>query len=429
MRIVIVSSSFPQGSSEAFLIQELLEMRKQGNDILIVPMRPLGGLVHAEAGFLEACSAIRGLVDPGILAAAFLEFLHHPLHVTGLWLRLFRQGARASIVAKNLLVFPKGLWLARLTRGWGADHIHAYWLSASSTMAMIAAKTAGIPWSATGYRWDIAENNMISWKSRSAQFFRVADRSGAEELSSLTAADGCPVVTIHSGAVLPGVGLEEFQREARAIGFQEKGTPAGRKVILMPAMFVAKKGHAYLVEALALLRDEGLAFLCLLVGDGPLKASVQAKVAEYGMSDLVEFRGAISHSALLGLMSPPFCDLVVLPSIVSAEGEKEGIPMSLIEAMAEGVPVVATDNGGIPELLEPDCGIMVQQADPRALAAGIKRVLTDNALALALVAAGQKRVLEGYAAPAIAARLLEMFAEEPGSRSELEPRRASPGRT
>jgi glycosyltransferase involved in cell wall biosynthesis len=409
MKIIVVSASLPKGASEAFLIPEILEMRKQGHDVLLVPMHPRGGRVHSEAEILDRMSLVRGLFDAGILAGSLISFLFRPRATVRTLASIVKRSRNFPILCKNLAVFPKGLWLANLARKWGAEHIHSYWISTSATLAMVAASIARRPWSATAYRWDIAENNMIAEKSQSASFIRVADRNGTDELARLTSERGCPFHTIHSGATLPDAGVNMFLDEARLLGIQETNTGIGQKSILVPAMFVPKKGHAYLVDAMALLSRKGGNFRCLFVGDGPLLEETKRRIDKAGLTSNAVFAGAVSHTALLGLMNPLFSDVVVLPSVETEDGEKEGIPMSLIEAMAQGIPVIATRTGGIPELLDDGCGIMVEQRDALSLCQAIETVFHKAPAVDAMVKNSRQRIVDDYSAPAIVARLCALF--------------------
>ena len=102
-----------------------------------------------------------------MFVAAGAEVLRHPVSVGRSFALLFRS-RNPAILAKNILVFPKGLWLAKVARKWRADHIHAHWGLTTATMAMIASEATGIPWSLTLHRGDIAAANLLSLKTDKA---------------------------------------------------------------------------------------------------------------------------------------------------------------------------------------------------------------------------------------------------------------------
>lgn len=404
MRLLFITSSLPRGPAEAFVAPEILELRHRGHEVRMVPMRPLGDVFHDDAGPLEEVSVVRPIFDFGIAAGAIGTFARRPLRTLALLWAMLRASRSVRILLKNLAVAPKGLWLAGKLRRWRPDHVHVYWASASATMAMIAAELEGVSWSLTAYRWDIAENNMLRRKAESACFCRVADRAGAAEFAQLAGLGGAGLpapLVIHSG-----VRIEAGEQES-PVGPPPRPDSTFR--ILMPALFVEKKGHRYMVEAVALLRSRGMDVHCGLAGDGPLKDEIRDAVIKAGLQDHVRFLGMLSHGVWQDELRSGRWDAIVMPSIETASGEKEGIPVSLVEAMAHGVPVITTDAGGMPELLEGGAGVLVPQRDPGALAAAVESLARDPALRDRYARAGRARVLEGFAVESVAEKLERLF--------------------
>jgi glycosyltransferase involved in cell wall biosynthesis len=139
------------------------------------------------------------------------------------------------------------------------------------------------------------------------------------------------------------------------------------------------KGFGTLVEALALLKSRGVDFRCRLLGSGPLDASLKAQAAALGVADRIEFTGAQPQDVVRGWMGE--AGLFVLPSEVAADGNRDGIPVALMEAMATGCPVVSTRVSGIPELIENDRdGLLVDPNQAQALADAMQRLLQDDEL-------------------------------------------------
>jgi glycosyltransferase involved in cell wall biosynthesis len=295
--------------------------------------------------------------------------------------------SRPRTAAKNLLVHPKALWLARRLREIGPDHVHAHWASASSTLAMVAAERARVPWSLTAHRWDIREANLLQAKARSACFVRTISEAGARELRERVAIPGWSPVVLRMGVALPTT--TAAPRDGRELR------------LLTPANLLPVKGHRYLFEALAGL--DGIALD--VAGDGPLRGELER--AARGLA--VRFLGAISHTDVLAGLEGGRWDAVVLPSAPAADGAREGVPVSLIEAMAAGVPVVSTECGAIPELVTEGSGLLVPAADPNALRAALER-LRDPQLRRGLAAAGRARVETEFDVERVAAELGERFA-------------------
>ena len=137
MRIIYVTSSLPHGKKEAFIIPEIKELKRQGHEILIVPTYPRGEVLHGDAKPLMSHAVSKPLLSAGIAKAAVRQFMENPTGASGALMCLFRSRG-SDLVLRNLVVYPKGLWLADLARDWRADHIHAHWSTVPATMAFVA---------------------------------------------------------------------------------------------------------------------------------------------------------------------------------------------------------------------------------------------------------------------------------------------------
>ena len=397
MRIVYVTSSLPHGKKEAFIVPEIRELKRRGHEVLIVPTYPRGEVLHGDVKPLLDHVVSEPLLSVGIARAAARRFKGKPSEALGALRCLF--GSRsAGVLLRNLVVYPKGLWLADLARAWRADHIHAHWSTVPATMALIASEMADLPWSITTHRFDIAEDNLLATKAKKACFVRAINRRGAQEITDRVGPDATPSV-IHMGVAMPPLTLLERQdangRVPRAV---------------VPANLLEVKGHTYLLRAVRLLADRGLRMHLDIVGDGPLRATLATQVEEMGLRDSVAFLGLLPHERLLGELQAGSWDLLVLPSIVTDAGEKEGIPVAIIEAMSCRVPVVSTTTGGIPELFEGvGEALLVPPRDPAALAEAIERLTRDHALRRRLAESGRRRVEQSFAIEQVVADLVKRF--------------------
>jgi glycosyltransferase involved in cell wall biosynthesis len=183
---------------------------------------------------------------------------------------------------------------------------------------------------------------------------------------------------------------------------------SGALTVLCAASFIARKGHTYLIQAVARLIEQGTKVRLLLAGDGELRSALEDQVARSNLSQWVAILGYVPHEKLLELYVREDIGAFVLPSL-GLDGE--GIPVSLMEAMAFGVPVISTETGGIPELLGGGAGIIVPPADPAALAAAIARLAADPDLRRRLGERGRERVEEAFSVQAVARCLAGWFAE------------------
>ena len=378
MKLLYITVSLPFGSNEEFFIPEINELLRQGHEVLIVPRSPKGAIANRDAENLYKKSLSLHLLSPLVLILAAIEFLRHPVAA----MRVFAQQLKSRnllILAKNTVVFPKGLWLASVARKWRADHIHAQWGLTTGTMAMVAGQMSGIPWSFTVHRGDIVGNNLLELKAREALFVRVISEDGI-----VLAAEVCGrplqgnIVMQHLGVEIPA---------ARRCLYPVHSPP----VLLCPASLIKRKGQEYLIEALSILRSRGQDMRLQLAGEGERRWFLESLVVQLGLEDAVEFCGQVPHKELLALYETGKVDVVVLPTL------HEGIPVCLMEAMVYGIPVVSTKTGGIPELLRDGAGIMVLPQDPEVLADAIARLIQDPALRALLGIAGRNRIEEHFA--------------------------------
>ena len=144
-----------------------------------------------------------------------------------------------------------------------------------------------------------------------------------------------------------------------------------------------KKGVEYLLRACGILKDLGLIPSLRVVGDGPLMPSLKELAAGLDLGREVEFVGAVSTEALHGLYAPD--TILVQPSVYASDGERDGIPTVIVEAMAVGTPVIATRVSGIPEIVSHnETGLLVDEKDPKALASAILHLHDDGKLCLRL---------------------------------------------
>lgn len=393
LRLLVVTQQFPQGTGEAFLVPELSEIQAQVGALFVVPRSPGRTVVHGDAAVFLPNSYVRRLVSGEALGAAFRTVVLRPRIFVQV-LRLLFRSRSAGVLFRNLGVLPKGLWLGVLAKDLQVDHIHSHWAATVSTMAMIASLVADVPWSLTTHRWDIVENNLLCEKSRSAQFVRFISRSGVK-LAGGNLSEHAKVEVIHLGVP------HRAAAEPRAVG-QEF-------TLLCAANLIEVKGHRHLLEAMAQLLRDGVKSKLLIAGRGELREALERQVAALGIEESVHFLGVVPHEKLLEKYAGGEIAAVVLPSVDLGSGHHEGIPVSLMEAMSFGIPVVSTSTGGIPELLGDDSGLLVPPADSRALARALSKLAADPHMASEIGLRGRHRVMKEFSAEDGAAKLLDLI--------------------
>ena len=178
------------------------------------------------------------------------------------------------------------------------------------------------------------------------------------------------------------------------------GVPDDAAVIGLVARFRPSKDHATLLRAFARLAPDYPRLHLALVGDGPLEPTLRRLAAELGVADRVVFAGPVP-----GALRPQIAfDVAVLSSTA------EGFPNVVVEALAAGVPVVATDVGGVRDSVEDGrTGLLVPPRDPEALAQAVARLLADPAQASCYAEAGRDRVWQDFRQDAVVERLIDLY--------------------
>jgi colanic acid/amylovoran biosynthesis glycosyltransferase len=393
MHLIYVTVALPFSFEETWIVPEILELQKQGHRVTVIPVRPGREIIHEDARLLTNTTIAEPILSLSIIGNALAEIVRAPTFALRSAL-LLATSRNVRILLKNLAVFPKGLWLARLARRRSVDHIHAHFASTNATVALVASVVSGIPWSFTAHRWDISENNLLDKKSQAAKFARAIDSRGAQELATFAGPHQHEVRVIHMGVALHPPGSERERR------------PRGPLRVLMGARFDEFKGHRYALEAVARLKAVGVDVSLQCSGDGPLKATIEKYASALGLLDRVQFPGFLDHQELLTQLRDHQWDVALLPSIETSKS-REGIPVFLIEAMAAGVPVVATNTGGILELLDGGAGVLIPQQDARAIAEALAKLATDGVLWHQLADAGVRRVRDQFTIKSTVSALLD----------------------
>lgn len=235
-----------------------------------------------------------------------------------------------------------------------------------------------------------------------APVFREADGfvANCRHFADRAVALGCDPARID--VVPSGVVLDGF-------AFRPRTPPLdGPLRIATVGRLVEKKGMAYVLEAIALLRARGMKLALRIVGDGPLRPALAAQAASLGIAEAVSFLGAQPHQVVASELAA--AHLFVAPSVRGADGSEDAAINTLKEAMATGLPVVSTWHGGIPELVEHEVsGLLVAERDAAAIAAAIADLAAAPARWPAMGRAGRDRVEDAYAMDVANRKLLDVY--------------------
>jgi colanic acid/amylovoran biosynthesis glycosyltransferase len=249
---------------------------------------------------------------------------------------------------------------------------------------MIASHWSGIPWSFTAHRGGIVSNNLIAIKAKDASFARYISEVSRTMMAEV-GADTSPErgTVIHMGVALP----------ADRPSLRVERPPF---VAVCPGTLRPVKGHEHLLHALAILKREGIACTIRIAGDGPIREKLERMAEDLRLGPMAEFLGHVPHDEILRWYGDGLIDAVVLPSVDLGHRLHEGIPVSLMEAMAYGIPVISTTTGGIPELLHDGAGILVPPRDPAALAGALRQLIAEPVLAKRIGELGWRRIEQEF---------------------------------
>ncbi|MFT4512577.1 MAG: colanic acid/amylovoran biosynthesis glycosyltransferase [Planctomycetota bacterium] len=306
-----------------------------------------------------------------------------------------------DLLGKQVLRNPRhpgnALQLADLLRPIQPRHIHVYASTWSANVAMGAAHLLDVPFSISSYvDFEFPySHKLLPEKLLRATFFRVVTKFCQQRLVELqpnTPEQKVPVVYL-------GIDLDNWQ---------DRCASPGRGVIVSAARIVEKKGLHLMPEALAQLQSDGIAFTWRVIGDGPELEGIRQLCEQHGIAQHVEFLGAQDNATVREALM--HADAAVLPCIVASDGERDGIPIFFVEAMALGVPVVTTPISGIPELVrDGDTGFLHATSDAQALADKLTAVLRDPKLAQAVGARGRDEVHRTLDVHASATQLIALI--------------------
>lgn len=406
--LVMVLKGYPR-ISETFISNEILLLERLGFTVRIVSMRqPREDFNHASVDRIRAeVVYLPEYILPALgrlLAANWRTLCAHPrgwLRAAGLMLRHFIESPKSATI-KHLL--QAGLVCQQALRPGEAPHLHAHFAHSPTSVAVFAGLMSGAPVSFTGHAKDVWTQNpaRLAEKIGRAAFVLTCTMANVSYLKKLSP-NGTPVFGVYHG-----IDLTLFDGQ----GARPAAGPPYR--LLSVARLTAKKGLDTVLEALAILAGQGLDFTYDLVGAGEDREELAGLAARLGLAERVRFHGALPHEKVLDLYRSAHA--FVLGCRVLPNGDRDGVPNVVVEAMAMGVPVAATDVSALPELARnEETGLTCPPNQPAALAGNIARLLTEAGLAERLTGAARAAVVQDFDNAANTRRLAAIFARYAGS--------------
>jgi len=349
--------------SQTFVMNEILAHEESGLPLDIFSMR-----LSDDTRFHEALARVKAP-------------LHHVLKPRGKiedFLAMLRKTSKRfpdlmKVINENPEVaacdMQQAMTLACDIQNRGIAHLHAHFGTIATTVARLAARMAGISYSFTAHAKDIFHESVDRERLRekledAAAVVTVSDYNLAWLKRNYgTAAD--QVVRIDNG-----LDLERF----------EYSDPGEREpLVLGVGRLVEKKGFEHLIQACAGLVKKVPEARCEIIGGGVLEASLREQISRLGLESHVHLLGPQPQCEVRRIMRR--ASVIAAPCVLASDGDRDGLPTVLLEAMAMGTPFVSTDVTGIPEILDDEAtGLAVPQHDPAALEEACKRLLMDAGL-------------------------------------------------
>jgi glycosyltransferase involved in cell wall biosynthesis len=395
MRLGYLYSRYPV-ISQTFCDAEMLALERRGIELEIGSIYPpLTSLRH------EHISRLRAPIHYAP-PQQILKIWEKNAKTTGKWPRelvdeherKYGPSVKAGQRARNALYFAE--YFARN----GVDHVHVHFANRAAHTALFLKEISGISFSVTAHGQDFMKdlgNDDLLREICAAAEFVAAETDYSRELLC----QRCPDSAAKIYRVYNGIDLEYFPTPVSATI-----NPVPR--IISVGRLVAFKGFEYLIDACAELARRGFDFVCDIIGDGPLRDTLQAKIDILNPSARINLLGSLSQRAVFEKLRA--ADIFALASVTDQQGASDVFPTVIIEAMAAARPVVSTRLAGIPESVVNDqTGVLVSPGDTTALAQALDRLLRDAELRLRYGRAGRARVEQHFRIDQTIGPLLELF--------------------
>jgi glycosyltransferase involved in cell wall biosynthesis len=413
MRLGYLYSRYPV-LSQTFCDMEMLELERRGFELVVGSIHPpLTSIRHPHAGRLQAPVHY---APPSMIVRLWEEKARNegrwPQALVDAHERKYGPVVKAPTRARNASYF------AELFRQHGVEHFHVHFANRAAHTALFLKAMSGIPFSVTAhgqdFMADLGNDDLLREICDEAEFVAVET-----EYSRGLMQARCPNAATKIHRVYNGMDLTNFL----------DATPkaaTGRPIeILSVGRLVAFKGFEYLIEACEQLRQRSIQFQCEIIGDGPLRETLQKQIAELRLGERVTLAGALPQDCVLEKLRA--CDIFALASTTDDNGASDIFPTVILEAMASARPVISTTLAGIPEsVVNKETGLLIPAGESGLFADALETLCRDGELRARGGAAGRARVEQHFQVEITVRPLIEMLektrAGSPVAAATSEPR-------
>lgn len=404
-KVAYIMSRFPK-LTETFILYEMLAMQQSLHVEVYPLLRERDEVMHPEARHFVSIAHFQPFMSLPILRANLYFLWKKPLaYLKTLWDVLRANWGSYNFFTGVIGIFPKTVLFAYQMRADQVQHVHAHFASHPAAAGFIIHRLVGIPFSFTAHGSDLhRDRHMLREKVAEAAFVAAISEYNKELIISECGGEYREKVKV----VHCGVDTEVFRARSYETPYEKGENPF---MILCVGTLHEVKGQPYLIEACRLLEERGHTFECHFVGDGPDRKDLNELVEHFGLSSKVRFHGSLTREQIARLLMD--ADVLTAPSVPTRDGRREGIPVVLMEAMGSGVPVIASDLSGIPELVNDQLtGLLVPPRDARAIADALERLIQDPGVRRRLGNAGRAKVVGEFDLNKNAAKLAQYFLQD-----------------
>ncbi len=391
-KVAYVLKTYPR-YSQTFILNEILAHQNANEPVEIFSLRrPKEGRYH------EAVTRIRSEVmyfdEPTKRSSSLWSQMHAGAdQLPNLWTML------QPLASEDASDVEQAIAVACQVKSKGIEHLHAHFGNIATSVARMAAKMAGITYSFTAHAKDIfhitVNHDELRRKLADAAFVVTVSEFNTNFLENTFGDAARGVVRVYNG-----LDLEAWK-------FQPKVATVEPTIIAVGRL-VEKKGFGDLIDACAILRDQGQSFRCEIIGDGPLADELSAQIRRHRLESLVQLTGAATSEEVAPKISA--ASLLVAPCIIAEDGDRDGLPTVLLEAMAVGTPCISTAVTGIPEAIrDNETGFIVPQNSAASIADMCKRLLGDRQRCQQIAANARRHIQQHFDVQENASRLRELF--------------------
>lgn len=402
--------SFPR-LSQTFILSEILALEARG-----VPLRifaatdPQEPLVQPQVAELRAPVSYLDPVTRRQLRAEHLRLARSvPCRYAAAqaYLRERADLDTGYIAASRFVCFNQAVALIRQIRqAGGVGHLHAHFAHDPTLIALLVQKLTGISFSFTAHARDLFQipQHLLVERAAAASALVTCCAANLDYLHEVLP----PELHAKISLIHHGVNLDGFQPASPHVPSKADPQNPDRLMIMSVGRLVEKKGFPDLLRACALLKQSGRRFRCVIYGDGPLRGELEAQAESLGLADELELPGERPQRDLVSILQA--ADIFALTPFVTDDGDRDGVPNVVAEAMACGLPVVSTGVAGIPELVHHgENGLLCAAHDVKAIAGALARLLDDRTERRRFGVAARRTVVEHFDLKTAAAQLQDLF--------------------